>query len=348
MSALSQAVIQLNTVVGSPDTTPQAAMDALRAVFQAAQTSDRSEREKALPTLASLVESTNPVIASMIAICCGALVEIGTDPALAFDAVWSRIGSILPDAQAYLTLCQAEGAEPDDPQVMQRLGPEHPDEANAWNALGNFYRAAVAMLSRSKALRKKAHADTGTIELLAALSSAHGGADWLNQLLAVLDDEALIVLHPGEKRGYRVRIAGVGDNFQLHTLLADTLIGAPEQGWLPGQRPDPQVAANARDGAVEGLSAVGTFNLYNWDALDENGDLPAGQIDTVKWIWGEGIPADIRVFEGTRIILLGPPPYQRGWNAERRFSGMVGELEVIEKLAPETVQAWLDRLAAAK
>jgi len=48
----------------------------------------------------------------------------------------------------------------------------------------------------------------------------HSGVHCLIDLLAVRDAEELLVLHPGQGRGYRVRAGGIGDNFQLHTLLA--------------------------------------------------------------------------------------------------------------------------------
>ncbi len=34
-------------------------------------------------------------------------------------------------------------------------------------------------------------------------------------MMQVLDDEPILVLHPGKGKGYRVRISGLADNFQL-------------------------------------------------------------------------------------------------------------------------------------
>ena len=49
-------------------------------------------------------------------------------------------------------------------------------------------------------------------------------AVWLIGLLEVLDDEPLIVVDRATGAACEVTISGIGDNFQLHTLLAATLI----------------------------------------------------------------------------------------------------------------------------
>ncbi len=168
-------------------------------------------------------------------------------------------------------------------------------------------------------------------------------------MIDVLDDEVLLVMHPELKLGYWVRIRGVADNFQLHTLLAGALIGDPFAGWIPGVPPDPRVAAAARDGPPAGdLVAEARFNLVGWRGLQSDGTLPTGLDGSEFWIWGEGIPADIERFQGTRVILLGPPPYPRTWSAERRFEGMHAEIEVMEMLPFDSVRDRLARIARSE
>lgn len=45
-------------------------------------------------------------------------------------------------------------------------------------------------------------------------------AHWLPGLAQVLDDEPVVVIDNASGRGFRLTMSGVGDNFQLHTLLA--------------------------------------------------------------------------------------------------------------------------------
>jgi hypothetical protein len=170
-------------------------------------------------------------------------------------------------------------------------------------------------------------------------------------MLQVLDDEALLVIHVEQKKGYDVRISGLSDNFQLHTLLAGALIGSPSQGWLEGTAPSKRAVAECRDAAVAeggGAQMTGAFNLCNWTALRPDGSLPddTGAASN-HWIWNEGYPAEIAPFEGRRIVLLGKPPYERLWRAGRQFCGMVGALTVERTLGTAEVKEWLNRLANA-
>jgi hypothetical protein len=159
-------------------------------------------------------------------------------------------------------------------------------------------------------------------------------------------------LHVEQKKGFDVRISGISDNFQLHTLLAGALIGSPLRGWIKGQAPSGRAVAECRDARVDpqgGDNVTGAFNLWNWTGFQPGGSLPAGTGTdaTAHWIWNEGCPADILPFEGRRVVLLGPPPFSRLWRAGRQFPGMTGELAVERKLDAATVSDWLHRLSDA-
>ena len=95
------------------------------------------------------------------------------------------------------------------------------------------------------------------------------------------------------------------------------------------------------------VTASGHFNLWNWPGLQPDGTLPANQrAGSEFWIWNEGHPGDIMPFEGARVVLLGPVPYHRTWNAGRRLPSMPGELTVVRVLTPEEVSDWMTRIAA--
>src|SRR5262249_48531170 len=132
-----------------------------------------------------------------------------------------------------------------------------------------FFRLAlIAHLSRSKDLRRAARSRP---ELLAQtlkadeVSGAH--PSFLAIMLRVLDDEVLLVLHVLERKGFEVRISGIADNFQLHTLLAGAIIGLAARGLIAGRGPSPRAVAECRDARVEqrgGDNVTGAFNLCNW------------------------------------------------------------------------------------
>ncbi len=355
------ALMRADTVDG------EAAHKSAQGITEAATGASIQQLDDAVARLAALLPGIAIQRAGLLALVCGALVELGAHMEPLAGPALTRFSEAVQHALPFVEACSAEAAACNSPgenesddldteEAIERFGPQvaerMPDASQAFASLDLLSTAALAVLSRSKALRKQAQADIPLVQAIARFAEVGMELPCDHEMLSLLDDEQVIVLHPALARGYVIRIAGIGNNFQLHTLLADALIGDPGQGWLPGQRPSPQVAALAKDAPISDLddlpTAHGTFNLWNWTALRADGTLPEGQTDgSEHWIWNEGIPADIVPFQGTRVILLGPPPYPRSWGSGRLFPDMVGELEVHRHLSPEEVRSWLDRIASA-
>ena len=351
---MDDAVAEMARVARSGTSTTAAFEDAVRGVWDAAARNPAPITSAAIRAMLPLLSIASPVRAGFVALCCGGLVERGAEPDIAREVIVQRLRAILPDAAAFaaaaleLNAAQSTTDEDADPaaivdELASQVAQQHSTLAWAWTGLDLFGRAAIAMLGRSKLGRQAARGDALLVSGLARLAPVQPLADWLAQLLAILDDEEILVLHPGLGRGYRVRISGIVDNFQLHTLLAGALIGDPAQGWLPGQPAAPKILAAAR-GASPMARAV--FNLVGWRGLNAAGQLPASG-DQSHWISGDGTPADIEPFEGLRVILLGTPPAARTWTAETRFPGLVAELQVLEQLRATTIETGLRRLATA-
>ena len=117
---------------------------------------------------------------------------------------------------------------------------------------------------------------------------AKASSAWLAACAATSKE---VVLDPAQGKGYRVRISGLADNFQLHTLLADALIGRFSNRWLRGRRPSRAEVATARDGPIHerGPSAYGSFNLWAWRGLTAEGKLRNPMAGRAYWIWNEGV-----------------------------------------------------------
>jgi hypothetical protein len=363
MDELASAVRQLDSIL-KPGLTAAALNSALNEVFQHAQQADPESRDRALVELAERVATIPLGPAAFLAVGCGALVELGANPEQALAPILARTREALTEATVFAEACQAEARsappsedlDADDTEACieaygQQVADRMPEKAEAWLAAADLLRAMTALLSRSAPARVAARSDP---ELVVALERMLGLADpgcarFVRQLLQVLDGEELLVLYPELARGYRVRISGVADNFQLDVLLAAALIGDPQQGWLPGTAPDPQAIAAAKDGPVSDSppTAFRSFKMVNWHGLRPDGALGDGTDDHEHWIWSEGVPADIDALEDRRIVLLAPSPYPWAFGAGRRFPGMLGDLRVIETLKADEVATWLRRIAAA-
>ncbi|MGW3664639.1 hypothetical protein [Streptomyces sp. NPDC005141] len=290
-----------------------------------------AELSAAAPRLSALLGEVPPGPRAVVAVMTGACVERGADPLTCAPAVFAGALDAFEQAAVFcegwaaadrgeLPGHEGEGLEEAD---FERIGLE---PVMAWQALPQFEMACVAMLNSPRVRREV----PGREELRAAVTRVAELSDepfkCLAYALAVLDDEPLVALDRATGKGFALRISGIGDNFQLHTLLADALIG---RGLAEGQAPSAAAVACCRDRAGM-VATTGSFNLVGADG---------------EWIWNEGNPADIPVVDGVRLVVLDPPPYQRGWDAGRFFPGMTGELVYDHALSPEESAALLARVA---
>jgi len=372
MTLLSEAVDRLTALLESSPAPLSRVQQEVVDVIENAHRATGQDLEDALQRMKIFITKMGIVPASFVALACGALVEQGTHPESVGDVIVQRARHAIKMASTFALSCQDLARHDSAPEIdpenidacIQRYSEElikiGSEEGKAWFMLSQICTAALAVLMRLPYMREALQNDPEFMaDLEKGLALFPEQLDCLYELFLLLDEE-MIVLHPALQRGYRIHIRGIHDNFQLHTLLADALIGDPQQGWLPGERPDPRVVAAAKDGAFprpgedadnDFPAAKGVFNLWNWQGLQADGTLyetPGDQSKLRKhWIWNEGKPQDIALFEGIRIILLGPPPYDRTWNPGRYFPGLPGELKVLEKLSDAQIRDWLTRISAA-
>jgi hypothetical protein len=379
MSAFSKAITELIIASTRPlgwDETHEAA----RIVCDMVSVASREQINEALARLREPIATASIPSAGILALCCGALVEAGGNPQLTIAEVADRLPETMTRAQQFVDACQRtadeavrDGASSDDVVAVRRgdsdqdateyggdpvadfgdiVREHYADEANAFYALDPFGLGAIAMMSRSPGIRtlvRERHPEL--VDQALALAPVHPRASFLVTMLRVLDHKPLLAIYPELRRGYMLEMFGVATNFELFILLADALIGDTTAGWLPGERPDPRVAAACRDAPVSpGVeSTVGAFNVWNWTALARDGTLPSnGQTaGSEHWVWLEGVPADIATFDRVRIVLLSPPPYARILQAGRCFRDMPADLRVTRVLALAEVDDWLHRLSNA-
>ena len=313
----------------------------VRAMLEAAAQAGDAARDAALARLTTAIAHANDLErAGAIALGCGALVEEGASPTIALHAILERLPRTFGDAMHFVEACREDddATEGDERNCIERCGAhvvaEMPTEARAFHALENLCLPAVAMLSRSKDARRALTKRDALLALAAPLRDWSHAVRLFAMMLEVLDDEPLLALHPRTRRGYALSISGIADGFQLHTLLADALIGDSGDGLLEGARPDPLVVATAKGEPTlfPPPPASGCFRLVQWYGLDFSDD---------------DVPADLAHFEGVRTVLLEAADEPRSWNAARIFSGMRADATVVETLSPDDVAARLRRMTLA-
>ncbi|MEU2395575.1 hypothetical protein [Streptomyces sp. NPDC007369] len=290
-----------------------------------------AELHAAGPRFAALLGEVPPGPRAVVAVMTGACVERGADPLACAPGVFAGALDAFEQASVFcerwaaagrgeLPDHEGEGLEEAD---FERIGYE---PVMAWQALPQFEMACVALLNSPRVRRELPGRDGLRAAVARVAELADEPFKCLAYALAVLDDEPLIALDRATGAGFALRISGIGDNFQLHTLLADALIG---RGLVAGEAPSAEAVACCR-GRAGMVPTTGSFNLVGADG---------------EWIWNEGNPADIPAVDGVRLVVLDPPPYERSWPAGRFFPGMTGELVYERALAPEEAAALLARVS---
>ncbi|MFI5728799.1 hypothetical protein ACIA49_01685 [Kribbella sp. NPDC051587] len=256
-----------------------------------------------------------------------------------FVALYEELVGPVPErvacgAREYEAFEAAAAARIDDPGAVAR----------SWMYAESWVQPVLYLAQRADVRRALPQRERLTAGTIAAEDDLPDYAPWLLGLLRILDDEPLVVLHRPTGAAFRVTISGVADNFQLHTLLAAHLIPL-----LPVVR---RGVLRRRDSSV--VPAVPTPAMLA--AADGSGDLaPAGGITgqfnlvdgTGAWIWNEGRPDEIPRVDGIRVVVLDPPPYERGWDSGRAYPLLSASAEAAP-LPDDEATMWLSRIAPAK
>lgn len=293
--------------------------------------------------------------AAFLALVGGALVERGCAPSPMVGPLIKRLQGLLELSAALADAClaqlpKAQGDDHDPVEVFEstreQVARSMPLEGTAWSALKDYWRPAIAVFSVSPSARAAA---CGLRDLAAKIADHHEGGYWLRLMLSVLDQEPIVAVEPRTGTGILGRISGIVDNFQLHVLLMD---GFPRSGFFSRRRVAKRVADVARGIGPQQTNdfVTGAWNLYTWRAIQPGLKLPDqsdyGANDC--WIWNEGTPEEIPVFDGRRAILLGPPSYPRSWGCQRMFDKLPARLDCERQLSKHEVTDWLQRMLNAK
>ena len=368
--AVEEALTQLRQVCAQGAATRQEISAALMALYRALFCAELATRNDALEGLAGVVSSADVAFLGEIGQFMGSIVETGGNPRIGIAALMGRLPEVLDLAGSFLRACRT-GVPPEEKpaesvQNRGREAAEHfPREARAFESLPGFCLGVIALLSRSPESRKQYCGNVALLRASAALSGVSNPAGFLRKMLQVLDDEALVIVEPERQRGWRVRIRGIADNFQLHTLLAGALIGPEEEGCLSalvgvvrdgrtekaGRPLDEHAVGLARNlpCTAQEMTIWSQMQLWTWQALQPDETLPENPLRSPDEfiVWNEGVPADIPAFEGERTLLVSSVPISRTWIAGRIFHGMHGDLTLEATLTRDDVASLVHCLAVA-
>ncbi len=307
--------------------------------------------------LAPAIRSAPSRAAAVAATVVGYMCERGADPGAAGPALVERMLAAVQGADrlraaavARLSAAPEKGRDPGDDSgamlaAIDGLRAEMPSDSREWDLLNRLLPAGNAMFGVSPNLRASA---VSALPGLGRLEDVHDSAGWLKTMILVLDQEPFVAVEPGTGLGIAGRISGISANFQLNVLLMDAF---PQTGFMRHRRVSRQAVEVARgDGPQQsGETITGVWDLCAWTAIRSDGALvrAADQEATRHWIWNEGRPVDIPVFEGARMIILAPPSYGRTWNCTRDFAYLKADMKVDRSLSKSEVGELIARMAAS-
>lgn len=315
--------------------------------------------------LTELVQEIAPMLTglcgtfSKLAVLAGALVERGASPLalvdvlperavatmaryMALEQIWPTAGSgrALPEFFPPLDEATLNDVESTLVTYARRHGKSEQDAllvAYSWFSVNDWIDPLIAAMTASREFRAAMDRREQVLEGATALAKRLPRAHWLRGLCLVRDDEPLIVLDPSTDRGFLLTMSGVGDNYQLHTLLADRLMGPGRGDLLDAQPPEPAWVRAATTGST-GPFDLSTPITRRLRLFDGHGD----------YVYPEGRPADIEPLDGVRVLVLHPPNGTYGWNNGRAYVGMVPTLTLDREIDAAEAAHWLSRIAPAR
>jgi hypothetical protein len=293
------------------------------------------------PQLAEVLGRMPAWHAGVYAVLVGAMVEWNADAAACAPPILSGLERSLTRATEFVRLWRERfGDEQDMPnpqdmpdgKVQERLGPDYSTVWDGpyfgWHTLGMWERASVAVLA-DPSVRRALPNRAGLLDLAERLEPEYGDLQCVVRALLLLDDEPLLVIDRASGAAFRLRMSGIADNYQLHTLLTGVLVGG---GHLPGQAPSPEAVAN---------SSTAVLDLHRLEDLPHftecfNFAEPSG-----RWIWGATTPSRIPVVGGIRQLVLDPPIFRHSFRALRFLPRVTASLELEAVLDPAEAAPYL-------
>jgi hypothetical protein len=296
---------------------------------------------------------------SKLAVLAGVLVERGASPLALVEVLPERAVSAMAHYAALVQIWpQASGGRPlpefrpplSEPALneveatlvayAQRNGRSERSAlmvAYSWFSVNDWINPMISAMMADREFRAAMDRREQVLDGAAALAEHLPRARRLHGLCLVRDDEPLIVLDPSCGRGFRLTMTGVGDNFQLHTLLAARLMGPGRGGLLDAPPPEPAWVDAATTGPT-GPFDLATPITRRFRLFDGHGG----------YVHPEGRPADIEPLDGVRVLVLHPTNGSYGWSNGRAYVSMVPALTLDREIEPSEAAHWFSRIAPAR
>lgn len=354
MENLQHATDELIEVMSSPLSSNEDVNIHLQECFKFLPNVDEQSISIFMKKIFALSGLQNLDRASLATTICGYLVESGFPSSVIISDMINLYDSLLNKSRIFYEMLYAEirGIDELDENRETKInkifsdlvGDKEVISTETYNAvvsLEKFYASAISLFSINKdnlLTAKKKLADK-----VAFVGAYNQGCFWIDKLFSVLFDEPIVVIDIDRKIGFEGKISGAVDNYQLqHLLMSLPLLNDGKSSISD----EDLLVVNGLGEQVTDRTIESKWNMYNLELCEQldwqnkvNGSQSVDLRNT--WIWEEGIPADIPVYDDRRVILLGKPSYSRNSKVQRTFKNLKAIIEIEKELSSEEIAEWL-------
>jgi len=337
-----ELLIRLTNQVTDQDSVIEQARDFYQAIFEI---EDSEKVKTAMQKLTTAFSIEQVFGGSLAANLCGGLVENGIPPAHISQEYTVFFKDLLQKASAVINAFEAshqesleENLDEDEEDkealledFLEEIFDEMLEEVKAFRAIDHYYSCGIALFSANQ---DEFYQGKAALEpLVDQFVEYTSGGYWLSKLFQVLFQEPILVIELNAQKGFIGQINGIAENFQLQMLL----MTLPQINQQVVVSPLHQAVVKGIGEQNTGESITGLWNMYDWTYVHQN-----DKSGTNHWIWGEGVPADIPVFNNQyRVIILDTPSYSRGFPVQRMFQNLKANITIEKELSVQEIEQWL-------
>lgn len=331
----------------------------LAAMVPASKSASKHELDETLAELCRHIETLPAQEAGILALCSGTAVENGASPELLFQTLTKRLPQVLlsakklvDDVNEAFPQSEYDSSKNENTEGAFVVGStavprtwiqEHVnadrDPVGAYNMLKEWCLPLISIATKHRIKLEELVAKKDLQDALLPLCPYQREVNFLFLLCSILLNEKLLFFHMPSRRAFSLTIDSVPGNFALHTLLASALCDALN---FTGPATPVLECVRGTGPASCRIPSIGYWNLYTCNACGLFPDMDRSP--KTDWIWNEGIPAHIPLFDNCRIVLAGENKIERSWNTKRTFEFLRPSVQLNFELSRQETEELLKRM----
>ncbi len=184
--------------------------------------------------------------------------------------------------------------------------------------LESFTSLVLGIVGNRELLRRLL-ADMIFVDMLSKLAFYFSVLEPIEEIAGALFEQDIVVIHVPSMTGFLLYVDNITTTDKLHELLLEVFSRDMESSEVVRWR---RYALDDASDPGDLVMIESSLAMWNWAALQGDGQLPESEDDPARVLNDKGYPADIPEFNGKRILLLGDATRAQRW----RVSGFYQDI----------------------